>query len=108
MVHESGRVFADFARFAIDETQVRVPVLVIAAGRDRLIPASLVRLTARKFAAIGGEFREYPNHGHWLYSEPGWETAANDIFDWLTTATHRVEPGPRAATTTEAQPIGGE
>jgi pimeloyl-ACP methyl ester carboxylesterase len=107
MVYESGRVFADFARFPIDEAQVKVPVLVVAAGRDRLVPAALVRLTGRKYAAGGGEFREYPNHGHWLYSEPGWETPANDIFDWLTTAT-RVERGVRPATTTEAQPIDAE
>jgi pimeloyl-ACP methyl ester carboxylesterase len=108
MVHESGRAFADFAGFAIDETTVRVPVLVVAAGRDRLVPASLVRLTGRKFAAVGGEFREYPNHGHWLYSEPGWETPANDIFEWLSTATARAERAPRVDTTAEAQSIGGE
>jgi alpha-beta hydrolase superfamily lysophospholipase len=108
MVHESGRAFADFAGFPIDEAAVRVPVLVVAAGRDRLVPASLVRLTGRKFAARGGEFREYPNHGHWLYSEPGWETPANDIFAWLATATAGAERAPMAATSNEAQPLAGE
>jgi alpha-beta hydrolase superfamily lysophospholipase len=98
MVHESGRAFADFANFPIDEAAVRVPVLVVAAGRDRLVPASLVRLTGRKFAAAGGEFREYANHGHWLYSEPGWETPANEIFDWLAAATKRSELAPQVAT----------
>jgi alpha-beta hydrolase superfamily lysophospholipase len=111
-VHESGRVFADFAHFPIDETRVKAPVLVVAAGRDRLVPAAVVRLNARKLAASGGEFREYPNHGHWLYSEPGWETPANDILDWLTTATERAERAPRVTTpsetTTEAQSVGGE
>jgi pimeloyl-ACP methyl ester carboxylesterase len=104
MVYESGRVVADFAGFPIDEAQVRVPVLVVAAGRDRLVSAALVRLTARKFAAGGGEFREYPNYGHWIFSGPGWETPASDIFDWLTTVTRHVAPGPRVAATTEEAP----
>jgi pimeloyl-ACP methyl ester carboxylesterase len=108
MVYESGRVFAEFARFPVDESQVRVPVLVVAAGRDRLVPAALVRLTGRKYAAVGGDFREYPNHGHWLYSEPGWETPANDIFDWLTAATERADRAPRAETPAQAQPIDAE
>lgn len=108
MVYESGRAFSDFVAFPVDEGAVRVPVLVVAAGRDRLIPASLTRKTGRKFAAAGGEFREYRNHGHWLYSEPGWEIPASEIFDWLTTATERAEHAPRVAQRTEAQPIAGE
>ena len=27
------------------------------------------------------DVREYPAHGHWLYSEPGWETPARDILE---------------------------
>jgi pimeloyl-ACP methyl ester carboxylesterase len=107
MVCESGRVFAEFANFPIDELQVKCPVLVIAGGRDRLIPAALVRLTGKKFAAGGGEYREYPNHGHWLYAEPGWEIVAKDVFDWLENALERSERLPRAAAATEAQ-VGGE
>jgi pimeloyl-ACP methyl ester carboxylesterase len=107
MVHESGLVFSEFRGFPVDHTTVRVPVLVIAAGRDRLVPAALVRLTGQRYAAIGGEFREYPNHGHWLYSEPGWEKPAQDIYEWLTAATQRTDRAPRVATA-EAQSLGGE
>jgi pimeloyl-ACP methyl ester carboxylesterase len=87
MVFESGRAFADFANFPIDEKLVRVPTLTVAAGRDRLIPPALVRQTAKKFAAVGGELLEYKNHGHWLYAEPGWETPAADIYGWLSKVT---------------------
>jgi alpha-beta hydrolase superfamily lysophospholipase len=89
MVWESGRAFDDFANFPVDETRIRVPLLTIAAGRDRLVPAKQVRRTAAKYAAVGGEFRAYPQHGHWLYAEPGWELAAADIYDWLERATLR-------------------
>jgi pimeloyl-ACP methyl ester carboxylesterase len=97
MVHESGLVFSEFRGWPVDHTMVRVPVLVIAAGRDRLVPAALVRLTGRRYAAVGGEFREYPNHGHWLYAEPGWEKVASDIYEWLSAATVRASVAPRVA-----------
>jgi pimeloyl-ACP methyl ester carboxylesterase len=83
MVHESGEAFADFRVHRIDEQKIRIPVLTIAARRDRLVPAVLVRLTAKKYEKIGGAFKEYAHHGHWLYSEPGWETVAADILDWV-------------------------
>jgi pimeloyl-ACP methyl ester carboxylesterase len=90
MVHESGRAFADLGRYAVDEKNIRVPLLTVAASDDRLVPASLVRLTARKYAAVGGELREYEGHGHWLYAEPGWEKPAAEIFDWLVERTARA------------------
>lgn len=107
MVCESGRAFSEFAHFPIDETKVKCPMLVIAGRRDRLVPAALVRITGKKFAAVGGEFREYPNHGHWLYAEPGWEVVANDIYEWLENVTERSERVPRVAAASAAQ-VGGE
>jgi pimeloyl-ACP methyl ester carboxylesterase len=83
LVCESGRAFADLAHVPIDEAKITVPVLTVAATRDRLVPAALVRLTALKYAAVGGDFREYADHGHWLYAEPGWEKPATEIADWL-------------------------
>ena len=85
-VHESGRAFIDLGHWPIDEHKVRIPVLTVSAKRDRLVPAALVRLTAKKYARVGGEFREYAAHGHWLYDEPGWEKPAADIYDWLRAA----------------------
>jgi pimeloyl-ACP methyl ester carboxylesterase len=90
MVHESGRAFLDLGAYAIDEKNIRVPVLTVAAGSDRLIPASLVRRTAQKYATVGGELREYADHGHWLYAEPGWEKPAAEIYDWLAARTGPV------------------
>jgi pimeloyl-ACP methyl ester carboxylesterase len=88
-VYESGRAFNDLGSWPIDETRIRVPVLTVAARRDRLVPATLVRRTARKFSTVGGEFREYAAHGHWLYGEPGWETPAAEIYAWLEQALAR-------------------
>jgi alpha-beta hydrolase superfamily lysophospholipase len=89
MVWESGRAFQEFANFPIDEAKIRVPVLTVAATRDRLIAAPLVRRTARKYASVGGDFLEYRTHGHWIYAEPGWEQPAHEIYDWLERAVER-------------------
>jgi pimeloyl-ACP methyl ester carboxylesterase len=91
MVYESGRAFMALAHWPIDESKIDVPVLTIAGLGDRMIPARLVRLTANKYAAAGGEFREYAEHGHWLYSEPGWEKTAGEIYEWLASATGEGE-----------------
>jgi pimeloyl-ACP methyl ester carboxylesterase len=89
MVWESGKAFADFAHFPIDESKIRIPVLTVAATRDRLVAAPLVRRTGRKYAAIGGDFREYRKHAHWLYAEPGWQHPAQEIYAWLAGAVER-------------------
>jgi pimeloyl-ACP methyl ester carboxylesterase len=83
MVQESGRAFVDLASYPIDEQKISVPVLTVACTQDRLVPADLVRLTGKKYQAIGGELWEYGEHGHWLYAEPGWEKPAADLFEWL-------------------------
>ena len=92
MVYESGPAFNDMGRFAIDENKIRVPVMTVAATLDRLVPAKVVRLVGKKYAAIGGVFREYSTHAHWLYSEPGWEQPAGDIYAWLASVTQNLAP----------------
>jgi pimeloyl-ACP methyl ester carboxylesterase len=91
-VHESGRAFSEFLDWKVDFDKVKVPLLTVSARRDRLVPAVLVRRTGKRYEQVGGETREYNTHAHWLYAEPGWETPAEEIFDWL-----------RAKTTTAAQ-----
>jgi alpha-beta hydrolase superfamily lysophospholipase len=83
MVHESGAAFADFRLHHVDESKIKIPMLTVAAGRDRLVPAALVRVVARKYERIGGHFKHYPHHGHWLYAEPGWEKPAAEILEWI-------------------------
>ena len=90
MVWESGRVFEEFANFPIDEAKESAsPCSPSLQTRDRLVAAPLVRLTARKYASVGGDFVEYRAHGHWLYAEPGWEKPAHEIYAWLDRALKR-------------------
>ncbi len=99
LVCESGEAFADFRIHRIEEHKVKIPVLTIAAGRDRLVPPELVRLTAQRYVRVGGSFKEYANHGHWLFGEPGWDQVAADILEWVeaSTVTDDAAGGSEAA-----------
>lgn len=89
-VHDSGRALFEIAlpwldshhAATVDPRDIAVPLLLVAAERDRLVPPGVVRRTARRFAAVA-DYREYPAQGHWVPGQPGWEQVANDAFDWL-------------------------
>jgi pimeloyl-ACP methyl ester carboxylesterase len=90
LVWESGRAvweigywFLDGGGAArVDEDPVTCPVLVIGGGKDRMVPASVVRRVADKYDDVAA-YREYPSHAHWIVEEPGWEEVAADVVEWL-------------------------
>lgn len=57
-----------------------VPVLVLAATDDRLIPISQVRATARRYDA---ELHEYRDMGHDLMLDRRWQAPLATMLDWL-------------------------
>lgn len=90
MVHESGRAAAEIAfwlfdrRHAarVDAADVDCPLLIVAGGRDRATPASVVRKVARKYAG-NTTYKELPGQSHWVMHGPGWEEIAQLCADWL-------------------------
>jgi pimeloyl-ACP methyl ester carboxylesterase/Tfp pilus assembly protein PilZ len=89
-VHESGKAAMEIGFYLfdsrkaskVDEKRVHCPVLIIAGSEDRTTPASVVRRIGDKYKAVS-TYREYPNHGHWLIGEPGWEEIARYVADWI-------------------------
>ncbi|HVE79600.1 MAG TPA: alpha/beta fold hydrolase [Gemmatimonadaceae bacterium] len=83
-VAESGRAARELAfgsaATRVDAPRVRCPVLVLAGGSDRFVPARVARRLARRY---GATYREFPGMGHLLVSEPGWETVLAHVADWL-------------------------
>lgn len=59
-----------------------IPMLVMGAEEDRLIPPHQVRITAR---LLGTEADILPGMGHAMMLEPAWEEAAERIDSWLRT-----------------------
>ena len=66
----------------VDEANVTCPVLVVAGGRDRITPASVVRKVAAKYRAVS-TYKEFPNHAHWVIGEPYWQEVAEHVSHWL-------------------------
>jgi len=90
-VYESGRAAYEIGFWLldtqgatkVDESKISCPLLIIAGGEDRITPASVVSKVREKYKAVC-TYKEYPDHGHWVLGEPGWESIAQDIAEWLT------------------------
>jgi len=66
----------------VDESKIICPVLVIAGGQDRILPASVIRKIAKKYQAVA-IYKEFPDHAHNILLEPGWEIVTNFIHEWF-------------------------
>jgi pimeloyl-ACP methyl ester carboxylesterase len=122
-VYESGKIYEAVAwpdrdptrSSYVDESKVRLPMLVIGAGQDRATPIAGVRLVAAKYGKVA-TLKEYPNNAHWIVDEPGTDQVISDIDAWLTghgvtaggpltaaTATSVSKAAPRTANSAPAR-----
>jgi alpha-beta hydrolase superfamily lysophospholipase len=62
----------------------RAPLLLIAPGRDRIIPTSTSKAAFKlqSESRAKTELKEYPERSHYIVGEPGWEEVADDALDW--------------------------
>ena len=56
-------------------------MLFIAAGEDHVVPAKVVRKTARKYNGVPVGLKEFPGRPHFP-GGPGWEEVADYALDW--------------------------
>lgn len=81
MRYEPGQAFVDMMRgLLLERTTFGVPLLLISAGRDRIVPPSVVAATAQHYKTA---LRHYPKNGHWIIDEPDNERMIADIVHWL-------------------------
>ena len=66
----------------VDPRRVTVPLLFVAAEKDRLVPPDVVRRASRQFAHVS-DYVEYAGQGHWVLGQPGWELIADEAETWL-------------------------
>jgi len=83
---ESYRAFLDMLAFDLVKTKQvnRIPMLVLGAEDDTIIVSQ--RQIRRTAAVYGAEAEIFPNMGHNMMLEPGWQAVAERIDAWLTTA----------------------
>ncbi|MDF1749084.1 MAG: hypothetical protein P1V34_09455 [Alphaproteobacteria bacterium] len=58
----------------------RMPILVMGAAEDGLIPPPFVRSTAR---LLGETAHILPHTGHGIMLDSAWQTAADTLAQWL-------------------------
>ena len=91
---ESGRIFWQDALAWLRQggpcrvdfrNSKRAPLLLIAGGADRIVPAAINRRNHRKYSrsTAGTDFHEFPGRSHWIIAQPGWEEVAGYVADWL-------------------------
>ncbi len=86
LVHESGRAIFEIGLWpldrrhaaGVDPSAVKCPLLVVAGGKDRATPASVVRKVAKRYGDAA-TYREFPDQAHWVLSQPGWEEVAGFV-----------------------------
>ena len=62
----------------------RAPLLLIAGGKDHIVPASVTKANYnlyKKSKAIS-DFKEYPDRSHYTVGQPGWEEVADYALTW--------------------------
>jgi pimeloyl-ACP methyl ester carboxylesterase len=81
-VADSGRAARQAALGTSDAdlSVSRTPVLVVSGDEDRFVPLGVARRIAQRYDA---PLHVAPGHGHFLFGEPGWETHAAAILDWI-------------------------
>jgi pimeloyl-ACP methyl ester carboxylesterase len=63
----------------------RGPLLLTAGGRDNTVPASISRSTLKQYrhSTAVTDLHQFPDRGHSLCIDPGWEEVAGVVLDWL-------------------------
>jgi pimeloyl-ACP methyl ester carboxylesterase len=93
LVAESGKAFFEISMWALDfnkstqinNSKITCPVLQIAAEKDRIISKEVLSKQAEeiKSKVKDFEFILYPEHGHGIIWENGWDKVADDIISWI-------------------------
>jgi pimeloyl-ACP methyl ester carboxylesterase len=62
----------------------RAPLLLIAAGRDHIIPVSVSKAAVKRHrkSKATTELKVYADRGHEIVGEPGWQEVADHALDW--------------------------
>jgi non-heme chloroperoxidase len=82
LVADSGRAARQAALgvVSVPDSSARAPMLVVSGNRDRFIPLGVARRLAARY---GAPLHVAEGHGHFLFGEPGWESHAAGMLDWI-------------------------
>lgn len=89
IVWESGRAYSEIVFWfwdkhrasAVDPRHLMAPMLVLSAEHDRILPPRVVERVAAFYPQA--RYEELADLGHMMFAEPGGETVALRVLDWL-------------------------
>jgi pimeloyl-ACP methyl ester carboxylesterase len=75
----------------------RAPLLLIAGGKDHIVPASVTEANYRLYRKSQAvtEYKEYPERSHYTLGQEGWEEVADYALNWA--IQHTAHPREIAA-----------
>jgi pimeloyl-ACP methyl ester carboxylesterase len=88
--------FTPHAATRVDvRNDTRAPLLLVAGGRDHIVPAAVTRSNLRLYrhSSAVSELKTYPDRSHYTVGEPGWEDVCDHALAW---ASSMVEDRPVA------------
>ena len=80
--------FANFTSHTAATVNVRndtrAPLLLVAGGKDRVVPASLVKATFDLYRESKAEtdYKEFRDRTHFIIGQDGWEKVADYVLGW--------------------------
>ncbi|HYJ69852.1 MAG TPA: alpha/beta hydrolase [Nocardioidaceae bacterium] len=68
----------------VDFRHHRAPLLMIAGGADRTVPAAMCRENAKRYRKSSAvtDYHEFPDRPHFTTGAPGWEDVADFALRW--------------------------
>jgi non-heme chloroperoxidase len=63
----------------------RGPLLVTAGGKDHTVPRAISKATVKRYrkSTAVTEYKEFPDRGHSLTIDSGWQEVADTVLAWL-------------------------
>jgi pimeloyl-ACP methyl ester carboxylesterase len=109
-VPETGKIFyeAGFANFHLHpptelefKNRERAPLLIVGAGKDHTVPASVSRAQYKKYerSPARTEYLEFGGRPHLVMGADGWVEVAASIDSWLDGVLGASEPPPEPVST---------
>jgi pimeloyl-ACP methyl ester carboxylesterase len=82
LVPDSGRAGKEMSitGVPVDRDRIRCPMLVFGSRDDRFIPVTIAERVAKRY---GAPIRILEERGHMNIVEPGWETLADSVEQWI-------------------------
>ncbi len=69
----------------VDFNKPHEPLLIVAGGKDNIIPASLNTRNFNRYPKIGSvtEYKEFSDNNHFVVGLPEWKKVASYVAEWI-------------------------